>query len=193
MEIYKIIDSFRRNHPTMEVHSLELLLMADPTASQNGMGSFTGRYGVWIGNMYANGGIKTGDAPELKSALFTYDKNKTQLPQIKDCKSLSELIEWVKDLSDDFKSVRNSPRRRQTLRKCTRITSGPYMCHTATRRQDEEVKVRTGAPLLKMAVIIICTAIRDHCISTSASLMGRSFSFTSKPISSWMLTTHLHN
>lgn len=117
MEIYKIIDSFRRNHPTMEVHSLELLLMADPTASQNGMGSFTGRYGVWIGNMYANGGIKTGDAPELKSALFTYDKNKTQLPQIKDCKSLSELIEWVKDLSDDFKSVRKQSKAKADLEK----------------------------------------------------------------------------
>ena len=117
MEIYKIIDSFRRNHPTMEVHSLELLLMADPTASQNGMGSFTGRYGVWIGNMYANGGIKTGDAPELKSALFTYDKNKTQLPQIKDCKSLSELIEWVKDLSDDFKPVRKQSKAKADLEK----------------------------------------------------------------------------
>ena len=67
--------------------------------------------------MYANGSIKPGDAPELKSALFTYDKNKTQLPQIKDCKSLSELIGWVKDLSDDFKPVRNQSKSRADLEK----------------------------------------------------------------------------
>ncbi len=140
MEIHKIIDSFRRNHPTMEVHSLNLLLMADPTASQNGMGSFTGRYGVWIGNMYANGSIKPGDAPELKSALFTYDKNKTQLPQIKDCKSLSELIEWVKDLSDDFKSVRKQSKAKADLEKVYEddewVVYVPHS-HAAARRGGE--------------------------------------------------------
>ena len=140
MEIHKIIDSFRRNHPTMEVHSLNLLLMADPTASQNGMGSFTGRYGVWIGNMYANGSIKPGDAPELKSALFTYDKNKTQLPQIKDCKSLSELIEWVKDLSDDFKPVRKQSKAKADLEKVYEddewVVYVPHS-HAAARRGGE--------------------------------------------------------
>ena len=102
----QLADAFVRKNPNLNKEGLVKLLMADPTASQNDRGSFAGKYGVWIGNMYANGGIKHGDAPELKSALFTYDKNKTQLPQIKDCKSLSELIEWVKDLSDDFKVVR---------------------------------------------------------------------------------------
>jgi len=140
MEIHKIIDSFRRNHPTMEVHSLNLLLMADPTASQNGMGSFTGRYGVWIGNMYANGSIKPGDAPELKSALFTYDKNKTQLPPIKDCKSLSELIEWVKDLSDDFKPVRKQSKAKADLEKVYEddewVVYVPHS-HAAARRGGE--------------------------------------------------------
>ena len=89
----QLADAFMRKNPSINKNGLIKLLMADPTASQNDRGSFAGKYGVWIGNMYANGGIKPGDAPELKSALFTYNKNKTQLPQIKDCKSLSELIE----------------------------------------------------------------------------------------------------
>ena len=140
MEIHKIIDSFRRNHPTMEVHSLNLLLMADPTASQNDRGSFAGRYGVWIGNMYANGGIKPGDTPELKSALFTYDKNKTQLPPIKDCRSLSELIEWVKNLSDDFKPVRKQSKAKADLEKVYEddewVVYVPHS-HAAARRGGE--------------------------------------------------------
>lgn len=140
MEIHKIIDSFRRNHPTMEVHSLNLLLMADPTASQNDRGSFAGKYGVWIGNMYANGCIKHGDTPELKSALFTYDKNKSQLPPIKDCKSLSELIEWVKDLSDDFKAVRKQSKAKADLEKVYEddewVVYVPHS-HAAARRGGE--------------------------------------------------------
>ena len=114
--------------------------MADPTASQNGMGSFAGRYGVWIGSMYANGGIKPGDAPELKSALFTYDKNKTQLLPIKDCKSLSELIEWVKDLSDDFKPVRKQSKAKADLEKVYEddewVVYVPHS-HAAARRGGE--------------------------------------------------------
>ena len=113
----QLADAFMRKNPTINKNGLIKLLMADPTASQNDRGSFAGKYGVWIGNMYANGGIKPGDAPELKSALFTYDKNKTQLPQIKDCKSLSELIEWVKDLSDDFKPVRKQSKAKADLEK----------------------------------------------------------------------------
>ena len=140
MEIHKIIDSFRRNHPTMEVHSLNLLLMADPTASQNDRGSFAGKYGVWIGNMYANGCIKHGDTPELKSALFTYDKNKSQLPSIKDCKSLSELIEWVKDLSNDFKPVRKQSKAKADLEKVYEddewVVYVPHS-HAAARRGGE--------------------------------------------------------
>ena len=106
MELYKIINSFCRNYSTIEAGALKTLLMSDPTFKQTDRGSYIGRYGVWIGRMYASGSIKPGDIPELKAALVTYDKNKTQLPQIKDCKSLLELIEWVKDLSDDFKPVR---------------------------------------------------------------------------------------
>ena len=113
----QLADAFVRKNPNLNNEGLVKLLMADPTASQNDRGSFAGRYGVWIGNMYANGSIKPGDAPELKSALFTYDKNKTQLPQIKDCKSLSELIGWVKDLSDDFKPVRKQSDAKENLEK----------------------------------------------------------------------------
>lgn len=57
----------------MEPHCFESLLMADPTAVRNDRGSFAGKYGVWIGNMYANGSIKPGDVPELKSALVTIE------------------------------------------------------------------------------------------------------------------------
>ena len=89
--------------------------MADPTFRQTIRGSYTGRYSVWIGNMYANGSIKLGDIPELKTALVTYDKNKSQLPNIKDCRSLSELIKWVKDLSDDFKPVRKQSKAKADL------------------------------------------------------------------------------
>ena len=140
MEIHELIDSFRRNRPTMEVRGFDLLLMADPTASRNDRGSFAGRYGVWIGNMYASGGIKPGDVPELKSALVTYDKNKTQLPQIKDCKSLSELIEWVKDLSDDFKAVRKQSKAKADLEKVYEdnewVAYVPHS-HAAARRGGE--------------------------------------------------------
>ena len=136
----QLADTFVRKNPNIDKNGLIKLLMADPTASQNGMGSFAGRYGVWIGNMYANGGIKPGDTPELKSALFTYDKNKTQLPPIKDCKSLSELIEWVKDLSDDFKVVRKQSKAKADLEKVYEddewVVYVPHS-HAAARRGGE--------------------------------------------------------
>lgn len=114
--------------------------MADPTFRQTVRGSFTGRYGVWIGRMYVNGGIKPGDIPELKTALVTYDKNKSQLPLIKDCKSLSELIGWVKDISDDFKAVRNQSKSKADLEKVYEdsewVVYVPHS-HAATRRGGE--------------------------------------------------------
>ena len=140
MELYKIINSFCKNYPAIDDRALKSLFMADPTFKQTRRGSFVGRYGVWIGNMYANGGIKPGDAPELKSALFTYDKNKTQLPQIKDCKSLSELIGWVKDLSDDFKAVRKQSNAKENLEKVYEddewVVYVPHS-HAAARRGGE--------------------------------------------------------
>ena len=117
MELYKIINSFRRNYPAIEERTLKTLFMSDPTFKQTYRGLYVGRYGVWIANMYTNGYIKLGDIPELKMALVTYDKNKSQLPPIKDCKSLSELIEWVKNLSDDFKPVRNQSKAKAGLEK----------------------------------------------------------------------------
>ena len=136
----QLADAFVKKNPNLNKEGLIKLLMADPTASQNDRGSFAGKYGVWIGNIYANGGIKPGDAPELKSALFTYDKNKTQLPQIKDCKSLSELIGWVKDLSDDFKPVRKQSKSRADLEKVYEdnewVVYVPHS-HAAARRGGE--------------------------------------------------------
>ena len=136
----QLADAFVRKNPNIDKNGLIKLLMVDPTASQNDRGSFAGKYGVWIGNMYANGGIKPGDAPELKSALFTYDKNKTQLPPIKDCKSLSELIEWVKELSDDFKPVRKQSKAKADLEKVYEddewVVYVPHS-HAAARRGGE--------------------------------------------------------
>ena len=140
MELYKLINSFRRNHPVINDSALKFLFMADPTFKQTRRGSFVGRYGVWIANMYANGGIKLGDIPELRAALTTYNKNKSQLPQIKDCKSLSELIEWVKNLSDDFKPVRNQSKSRANLENVYEdnewLVYVPYS-HAAARRDGE--------------------------------------------------------
>lgn len=62
----QLADAFVKKNPNLNKEGLIKLLMADPTASQNDRGSFAGKYGVWIGNIYANGGIKPGDAPELK-------------------------------------------------------------------------------------------------------------------------------
>ena len=136
----QLADAFVRNNPSLDKEGLINLLMADPTASRNDRGSFAGRYGVWIGNMYASGGIKPGDVPELKSALVTYDKNKTQLPPLKDCKSLSELIEWVKDLSDDFKPVRKQSKAKADLEKVYEdsewVVYVPHS-HAAARRGGE--------------------------------------------------------
>ena len=144
----QLADAFMRKNPSINKNGLIKLLMADPTASQNDRGSFAGKYGVWIGNMYANGGIKPGDAPELKSALFTYNKNKTQLPQIKDCKSLSELIEWVKDLSDDFKPVRKQSKAKADLEKVYEddewVVYVPHS-HAAARRGGEGTRWCTAS------------------------------------------------
>ena len=140
MELYKIINSFRRNHPVINDSALKSLFMADPTFKETNRGLYVGRYGVWIGNMYINGSIKPGDIPELKAALATYNKNKSQLPQINDCKSLSELIEWVKDLSDDFKPVRKQSNAKETLEKAYEddewIVYVPHS-HAAARRGGE--------------------------------------------------------
>ena len=140
MEIYKLVNSFLKNYPLIDIFVLDTLLRIDPTVVQNNHGLFAGRYGVWIGNMCANGNIKLGDIPELKSALVTYDKNKTQLPQIKDCKSLSELIEWVKDLSDDFKPVRKQSKAKAGLEKVYEddewVVYVPHS-HEAARRGGE--------------------------------------------------------
>ena len=144
----QLADAFMRKNPSINKNGLIKLLMADPTASQNDRGSFASKYGVWIGNMYANGGIKPGDAPELKSALFTYNKNKTQLPQIKDCKSLSELIEWVKDLSDDFKPVRKQSKAKADLEKVYEddewVVYVPHS-HAAARRGGEGTRWCTAS------------------------------------------------
>ena len=75
-KLYKIINSFRRNYPTIEERTLKTLFMSDPTFKQTNKGLFIGKYGVWIGNMYVNGNINLGDIPELKAALITYNKNK---------------------------------------------------------------------------------------------------------------------
>lgn len=117
MELYKLINSFCRNYPSIEESTLKTLFMSDPTFKQTDRGLYTGRYCVWIGRMYVNGYIKLGDAPELKAALVIYNKNKSQLPNIKSCESLSELVEWIKDLSEDFKPVRKQSNAKETLEK----------------------------------------------------------------------------
>ena len=148
MELYKTINSFCKNYPAIEDYTLKTLLMSDPTFKQTDRGSYIGRYGVWIGNMYANGSIKLGGIPELRSALVTYDKNKSQLPNIKDCKSLSELIEWVKDLSDDFKPVRKQSDAKENLEKVYEddewIVYVPHS-HTAARRGGEGTRWCTAS------------------------------------------------
>ena len=140
MEIYNLVNSFLKNYPSIDIFVLDTLLRIDPTVVQNSRGLFVGRYGVWIGNMYANGGIKLGDIPELKAALTTYNKNKSQLPHINDCKSLSELIEWVKDLSDDFKPVRKQSNAKENLEKAYEdnewLVYVPHS-HAAARRGGE--------------------------------------------------------
>ena len=140
MEIHKIINAFHRKYPTIDNESLTRLLMSDPTSVQNSHGSFAGRYGVWIANMYVNGSIKLGDIPELNSALVTYDKNRSQLPDIKGCGSLGELIDWVKDLSDDFKPVRKQSNAKSNLEKVyedgTWVVYVPHS-HEASRRGGE--------------------------------------------------------
>ena len=140
MEIHKIINAFHRKYPTIDNDSLTRLLMSDPTSVQNSYGSFVGRYGVWIAGMYVNGSIKLGDIPELNSALVTYDKNRSQLPDIKGCGSLGELIDWVKDLSDDFKPVRKQSNAKSNLEKVyedgTWVVYVPHS-HEASRRGGE--------------------------------------------------------
>ena len=148
MKIHNLVISFLKNYPSIDIFVLDTLLRIDPTVVQNSRGLFVGRYGVWIGNMCANGNIKLGDIPELKSALITYDKNKSQLPNIKDCKSLSELIEWVKDLSDDFKPVRKQSDAKENLEKAYEddewIVYVPHS-HAAARRGGEGTRWCTAS------------------------------------------------
>ena len=140
MELYKLINSFCKNHPDIEGYALKTLFMSDPTFKETNRGLFIGKYGVWIGNMYVNGNIKLGDIPELKAALITYNKNKSQLLSINDCKSLSELISWVKDLSDDFKPIRKQSNAKGNLEKVYEdnewIVYVPHS-HAAARRGGE--------------------------------------------------------
>ena len=148
MKIHNLVISFLKNYPSIDIFVLDTLLRIDPTVVQNSRGLFVGRYGVWIGNMCANGNIKLGDIPELKSALITYDKNKSQLPNIKDCKSLSELIEWVKDLSDDFKPVRKQSDAKENLETAYEddewIVYVPHS-HAAARRGGEGTRWCTAS------------------------------------------------
>ena len=140
MELYKLINSFCKNHPDIEGYALKTLFMSDPTFKQTNKGLFIGKYGVWIGNMYVNGNIKLGDIPELKAALITYDKNKSQLQSLNNCKSLSELISWVKDLSNDFKPIRKQSNAKKNLEKVYEdnewIIYIPHS-HAAARRGGE--------------------------------------------------------
>ena len=140
MELYKLINSFCKNHPDIEGYALKTLFMSDPTFKQTNKGLFIGKYGVWIGSMYVNGNIKLGDIPELKAALITYDKNKSQLPSLNNCKSLSELISWVKDLSNDFKPIRKQSNAKKNLEKVYEdnewIIYIPHS-HAAARRGGE--------------------------------------------------------
>lgn len=148
MELYKLINSFCKNHPDIEGYALKTLFMSDPTFKETNRGLFIGKYGVWIGNMYVNGNIKLGDIPELKTALITYNKNKSQLPSINDCKSLSELISWVKDLSDDFKPIRKQSNAKENLEKVYEdnkwIVYVPHN-HAAARRGGEGTRWCTAS------------------------------------------------
>ena len=148
MELYKLINSFCKNHPDIEGYALKTLFMSDPTFKETNRGLFVGKYGVWIGNMYVNGNIKLGDIPELKAALITYNKNKSQLPSINDCKSLSELISWVKDLSDDFKPIRRQSNAKENLEKVYEdnewIVYVPHS-HAAARRGGEGTRWCTAS------------------------------------------------
>lgn len=148
MELYKLINSFCKNHPDIESYTLKTLFMSDPTFKETNRGLFVGKYGVWIGNMYINGNIKLGDIPELKAALITYNKNKSQLPSINDCKSLSELISWVKGLSDDFKPIRKQSNAKKNLEKVYEdnewIVYVPHS-HAAARRGGEGTRWCTAS------------------------------------------------
>lgn len=117
MLLGELIDVFKKAHPDMDEHEFFAMITADPTIVTNDRGSFCGRYCTWIGNQYVGGKIKIGDAPELRSALTTYDKNKSQLKPVKEVKDLDELIGLVKDLSDDFKPARNISKGEQELEK----------------------------------------------------------------------------
>ncbi len=60
---------------------------------------------------------KVENNPELTVAQAIYSKNKSHLFNIKRCKSLSKLIEWVKRLLDDFKAVRKQSKVNADLEK----------------------------------------------------------------------------
>lgn len=60
---------------------------------------------------------KVENNPELTEAQAIYSKNKSHLFNIKRCKSLSKLIEWVKRLPDDFKAVRKQSKVNADLEK----------------------------------------------------------------------------
>lgn len=117
MSLGELIDAFKKAHPDMDEHEFFAMITADPTIVTNDRGSFCGRYCTWIGNQYVDSKIKVGDAPELRSALATYDKNKSHLKPIKEVKDLDELIGLVKDLSDDFKPTRCISKGEQGLEK----------------------------------------------------------------------------
>ena len=121
MTIDLLVASFASKHKILRESELQILMEeADPTIVINNHGRFCGKYAVWIGNQYVDGNIKLGDTPELKSALTTYDKNKSHLKPINEVDGLNELIDLVKGLSDDFKpAICMSNGQRRTLARGT--------------------------------------------------------------------------
>lgn len=98
-----LLIAFKKKNPDLDIPSLKKLIMADPTSYTNNYGEFAGKYATWIGNLFAKNELKVGDIPELKSALNTFNINKSQLPPINQIKSISDLIFFIKDFNDDFK------------------------------------------------------------------------------------------
>ena len=109
---------FQKANPNINCDELAMIMMVDPTAVENKHGSFIGKYGMWIGNQYVKGNIHRGDILELRSALNTYNINKSQIGKnINDFESLDDLVSVVSQYNDSFKASRTLSKGEQALEK----------------------------------------------------------------------------
>ena len=98
MTASEIRDKYYQDVPEQDYRQL---VFADPTSKQEK--DKMGKYGQWILSLYKQGKLKTGDIPELKDSLSSFNKfkNKLEKKDITEYRSVSELYNAIKQFEQN--------------------------------------------------------------------------------------------